>query len=528
MKLQLTSNSALWEELSEAQRREQIVSQELLYTQQSLAACEKIIENLGGEIYDLSNQKLRLERYKENKGKRLEELEGRIKNLVVMEQVNTDKLIAELRERKKVLSELRQKEELADERIKIIRNAEQVKFKELLHKYRIEKSVKQNAIKRIDMMRAELLALETSQEDVERTEAPQQKSASRNEWKRKCIELFEIATSLQDEVDQLRMENETMRENQRNNELQTWASAELQTGNTYGYGGTGNPSYSTLPAEKKVIEKRNHSEQHFPRTDRSQSISLSKNLLKPSASHVVSPSTVKAQGSHLNLTQRGSVSKPVSNFRPSIDSTAASRNKLSNLLGLNAPVRSSITSDRPSPVKPKHERSHSMISGQVAHSSIEVHPTQMKTMKPSPMHAGGYHPSNDSLVTASMKSPSTADLDTNRQSIGVAAHITPHHGIGIGGPPSLFSQGKETHTIGGSEGVSYPLTSRTQHSGSKGVSPVSIKQMAGQMIIQQQQNESVGTATMGSIPLNQKGSLSTIMSGADNRVHSREAKFQSP
>ena len=113
-----------------------------------------------------------------------------------------------------------------------------------------------------------------------------------------------------------------------------------------------------------MIEKRNHSEQHIPRTDRSQSISLSKNLLKPSASHVVSPTVAKAQHSHLNLTQRGSVSskKPVSNFRPSVDSTAASRNKLSNLLGLNAPIRSSITSDRPSPVKPKHERSQSMIS----------------------------------------------------------------------------------------------------------------------------------------------------------------------
>ena len=59
-----------------------------------------------------------------------------------MEQVNTDKLIAELRERKKVLSELRQKEELADKRIQVIRESEQVKFRELLHKYRIEKQVK--------------------------------------------------------------------------------------------------------------------------------------------------------------------------------------------------------------------------------------------------------------------------------------------------------------------------------------------------------------------------------------------------
>lgn len=59
----------------------------------------------------------------------------------------------------------------------------------MARKYEVEKKVKENAIKRIDMMRAELLALETVQEDGENIEG-------RNEWKRKCIELFEIATSL--------------------------------------------------------------------------------------------------------------------------------------------------------------------------------------------------------------------------------------------------------------------------------------------------------------------------------------------
>jgi hypothetical protein len=46
LKQQLTSNKCLWEQLAESEKREQVMKQELLFTQQSLSTCEKIIEKM--------------------------------------------------------------------------------------------------------------------------------------------------------------------------------------------------------------------------------------------------------------------------------------------------------------------------------------------------------------------------------------------------------------------------------------------------------------------------------------------------
>ena len=46
MKKQLSNNSYLWDQMAEAEKREKILKQELLFTQQSLAAAEKVIEKL--------------------------------------------------------------------------------------------------------------------------------------------------------------------------------------------------------------------------------------------------------------------------------------------------------------------------------------------------------------------------------------------------------------------------------------------------------------------------------------------------
>jgi hypothetical protein len=45
---QLTSNAALWDQLAEAEKREQITKQELNLTKLSLASYEKLIEKLQG------------------------------------------------------------------------------------------------------------------------------------------------------------------------------------------------------------------------------------------------------------------------------------------------------------------------------------------------------------------------------------------------------------------------------------------------------------------------------------------------
>lgn len=76
---QLSSNQFLWEQLNESQRREALLKQELSYTQQSLASAEKLADRLQTNIEDMNNQRLRLQQYKSNKGKRLNELEIRVK-----------------------------------------------------------------------------------------------------------------------------------------------------------------------------------------------------------------------------------------------------------------------------------------------------------------------------------------------------------------------------------------------------------------------------------------------------------------
>jgi len=46
LKKQLNNNSYLWDQMAEAEKREKILKQELLFTQQSLSSAEKVIEKL--------------------------------------------------------------------------------------------------------------------------------------------------------------------------------------------------------------------------------------------------------------------------------------------------------------------------------------------------------------------------------------------------------------------------------------------------------------------------------------------------
>ena len=46
MNKKLSNNAYLWDQMAEAEKRETILKQELLFTQQSLSAAEKVIEKL--------------------------------------------------------------------------------------------------------------------------------------------------------------------------------------------------------------------------------------------------------------------------------------------------------------------------------------------------------------------------------------------------------------------------------------------------------------------------------------------------
>ena len=50
MKKQLSNNAYLWDQMAESEKRETILKQELLFTQQSLSPAEKVIEKLQEEM----------------------------------------------------------------------------------------------------------------------------------------------------------------------------------------------------------------------------------------------------------------------------------------------------------------------------------------------------------------------------------------------------------------------------------------------------------------------------------------------
>lgn len=54
-KEQLTQNGHLWEQLAQAEKREQITRQELELTKQNLTHYEKLIERLHGKLEHLNN-----------------------------------------------------------------------------------------------------------------------------------------------------------------------------------------------------------------------------------------------------------------------------------------------------------------------------------------------------------------------------------------------------------------------------------------------------------------------------------------
>jgi chromosome segregation ATPase len=93
LKKQVSNNSYLWDQMAEAEKREKILKQELLFTQQSLAAAEKVIEKLQEEMRKYEAVQQRLKRYKDQNAERLKEYEDKLKKFEVYENIDTDKLI---------------------------------------------------------------------------------------------------------------------------------------------------------------------------------------------------------------------------------------------------------------------------------------------------------------------------------------------------------------------------------------------------------------------------------------------------
>ena len=191
MQKQMTSNACLWEQLAEGQKRESIIKQELLYTQQSLASCERIIDRLQSELDALQNDKLRLQQFKNNKSQRLQELEQRVRHLEVLENIDLRKVLEELRAREKALKNLQNLEVNFESRIDAVERRNDTKVKQLEQKYKQEEEMKREAMDKLDTLRAEVKQLEGYDSNVDN-------------WKEKCRELFEICKDFESENRELR------------------------------------------------------------------------------------------------------------------------------------------------------------------------------------------------------------------------------------------------------------------------------------------------------------------------------------
>ena len=114
MELKLTLNASLWEQLSESQKRESITRQELELTKRNLTHYEKLIERLYIQLEQLNNEKVRLQRFKSSKLKKISELESKMKDLEILENIDLDKILSEMRSRDKKIERL----ELVDNEFK--------------------------------------------------------------------------------------------------------------------------------------------------------------------------------------------------------------------------------------------------------------------------------------------------------------------------------------------------------------------------------------------------------------------------
>lgn len=192
LKKQLTSNACLWEQLAEAEKREKVLKQELVFTQQSLAASEKVIDKLKDDLRKSESDRIRLSQYKTSKAQRLEELESKVRKFEVMENINLEKLIDALGNKERQIIKLKDIESNFEARLEVIERKKDGEVRDIKHQYMKELGMKKEVLERLEGLRMELRLLEKNEGSM--TEV----------WKSKCKELVEICNKLKGENDQLR------------------------------------------------------------------------------------------------------------------------------------------------------------------------------------------------------------------------------------------------------------------------------------------------------------------------------------
>ncbi|CDW82479.1 UNKNOWN [Stylonychia lemnae] len=193
---QLNSNTLLWEQLAEGEKREKILKKELEQSQQEIVTQEKIIEQLKDELKRERGEKQKLIQYKQTKSKRLDELESKAREFEVLQNLNLPKVLNLLEAKEEKIHELKSKEKVQEAQFIQL---ERVKALEMTHfkkKYENEVKMKSEAISKLETLRHELFLIEG------------QDQTAIDVWKDKCKNLIEICKSFKEENDRLLLQTQ--------------------------------------------------------------------------------------------------------------------------------------------------------------------------------------------------------------------------------------------------------------------------------------------------------------------------------
>eukprot|EP01022_Parablepharisma_sp_SALTPOND_P019326 TRINITY_DN3280_c0_g1_i1.p1 TRINITY_DN3280_c0_g1~~TRINITY_DN3280_c0_g1_i1.p1 ORF type:complete len:2565 (+),score=223.09 TRINITY_DN3280_c0_g1_i1:134-7828(+) len=197
IKKQMTTNSDLYNQLSLSERRELILKQELVNTQQNMASFEKALKQMQSTLKEKNESLMRFHQTKNAKSQRMTELEAKLKKLSAVEAIDVNRMQMELQKKEKELAELKSASLCNKDHVETVKSSFQTQLKWMQKKLKHEESEKSAA-----MQKVEELQLLLAQTKVNETSAKKEEGGL---WREKCKELVELCKALKNENEMFRM-----------------------------------------------------------------------------------------------------------------------------------------------------------------------------------------------------------------------------------------------------------------------------------------------------------------------------------
>ncbi|CEM30229.1 unnamed protein product [Vitrella brassicaformis CCMP3155] len=156
LRLTLTDNSSLWAQLHELRAREQTARGELIKATQNVSSCEFTIDRLKGQVNMAQQQTKKLQKWKMSKTKRLEELETTLQKKTRTSGLDVEKLLLTIRDRDTRLEHLERQTAAHQDQQTSIHTQHSKEVRRLQEALKRETYLKQQAIGKLDLIRAEM------------------------------------------------------------------------------------------------------------------------------------------------------------------------------------------------------------------------------------------------------------------------------------------------------------------------------------------------------------------------------------